>query len=331
MIFTDLLNQKNKLVFPELRKLVDMAHANQTHPGDLLLISENGSYEYDPPILNGEQMAPFLLGPGKEGLSFHTHSDFIKRFIDDNIITDSTYEEYRSRLTYSEERKEEINNLQEAEAHSIQLEMLVYLKIWESDAFIKRLYQLVQLMKGKDYDWHFKILEHEKEEGVHYTDKRDPLIRSKIRESIKTAGLTNLYDAIKSGYVTQIRNAIAHSQFHILGTGIVLNNYKKGSKGSPFPAITFDDWTHMFHSSLIVYVCLGHQMNRISQLYSELAALTGNIMEVRAKRLVITKVEKKVEIKAGEEIKVQEVKKFKSETKYLTFRPEVNRWNWYAD
>lgn len=315
MIFHDLLNQKFQQLKPDFDKLLEEALKRQTHPADLLLVTINGVYDYNPPFIEelGGQMMPFKLGPDREGISFTTHHEFMGKFIEKNIISDKDYKEYTKEVEWSADRQEEIDNLRDGEAYTIQMEMLLYLKMWESDAFIKQLYQLVQLTHGKDYDWHFKIDNNEKVEGEIVTGKREEIIRKKVRDKTKKS-YPNLYSALKNAFVSQLRNAIAHSQYSLFGSHIQLNNYKEGSKGSPFPAFSFDEWTNKFHDSLVIYSLVGHLINRVNELYSELAKETDNLLSVRAKRII------------------REGEKFKhiAEEHLIQYNPDQKRWRWFT-
>lgn len=313
MIFQDLLNQKFQQLKPDFDKLLEEALKRQTHPADLLLVSINGVYDYNPPFIKelGGQMMPFKLGPDQEGISFTTHHEFMGKFIEKNINKDKEYKEYKKEAEYSAERQEEIDNLRDKEAYSIQMEMLLYLKVWESDAFIKQLYQLVQIIHAKDYNWHFKIDNNEKVDGEVVTGKREVIIRKKVRDKLKK-NYPIIFDALKNAFVSQLRNAIAHSQYSLSGSHIQLNNYKEGSKGSPFSAFSFDEWTHKFHDSLVIYSLLGHLINRVNELYGDLAKETDNLLPIRAKRI----------IGEGGELKTEE--------HLIQYDPEQKRWRWFT-
>jgi hypothetical protein len=77
-------------------------------------------------------------------------------------------------MLWREERQKEIDELTKIESYSIQMEMLIYLKIWEADLFIKKMYQLVRLNEGQAYDWHFGISESNLANGK--TGNRDIII-----------------------------------------------------------------------------------------------------------------------------------------------------------
>ncbi len=102
--------------------------------------------------------------------------------------------------------------------------MLIYLKFWEADSTIKKLYQFVRILHGEPYDWYFKISESNRDKNS--TGKRQDIILLKIRNRLKEFSST-LYQVIKDTYKTQIRNSIAHSNYSFLSRNIHLNNFIK--------------------------------------------------------------------------------------------------------
>jgi len=142
MLFQNLLNEKYRLLKPGFDKLYDLAFQNQTHPGDLLVVHQNGFY--NPKVYEWdnipEKLSPYMMGPGSEGHSENTHHDFIGHYVKNNT-TQETLVGYLKRVIYNPAKVHEIHKLEIHEGFSIQTEMLIYLKIWESDAFIKSLYE----------------------------------------------------------------------------------------------------------------------------------------------------------------------------------------------
>lgn len=66
------------------------------------------------------------------------------------------YEEYKKLHKYSEERQEEIDELQFVGSNTIQVEMLNYMKIWGRD-FPEKDLPAEPAHHGQNYDWHLKI------------------------------------------------------------------------------------------------------------------------------------------------------------------------------
>lgn len=239
MLFLDKLNQIAHELVPEFERLFQVLLENQSHDGDLLLVYENGFYDPEVHTWNSlnEKFSPYVIGPSHEGHSAYLHYEFIHEYRTNGIMPFS-HTEYMKKLEYSEERQIDIELLKKQECYTIQLEMLIYLKIWESDTFIKRFYQIVRLIHGEPYDWHFK---------VRTRDSIKDLITIKIIDRFKNE-FPKIYRAFKESYIAQVRNSIAHSNYSFLGRNINLNN----SKGNSLYGLTFEKWIEIFHTTMII-------------------------------------------------------------------------------
>ena len=153
MIFKDILQKRNKRIESYFKDLYQLCLRNQTHEGDMLLISENGFYNIDNP--QSEGYSRYVIGPGKHGFSEFTHNKFISQYR--NQICKFSFQEYLKQIKPDPTRKTDIEKLINLEEQSIQIEMLIYLNFWESDNIIKRLYQLVNIIHQNPYDWHFRL------------------------------------------------------------------------------------------------------------------------------------------------------------------------------
>jgi len=283
MIFQDILNEKHQTLQPEFDKLLGLCEQNQTHYGDLLLVHQNGFYHPEVHTWDNipEKLSPYVMGPGNEGHSEQTHHDFIGRYIKENIQVQSS-KDYLDSVKYDSNRINHIQELENAEAYSIQQEMLIYLKIWESDAFIKSFYQLAKIANAEPYDWHFKIKENPSDNNA--TGSRGEIIRNLIRNRFKTI-LPKLYNSFKISYKSQVRNAIAHSQYCALGRYISLNNYDATSKYNILPSVAYDDWIDMFHETIVIYSSYNRMLTALLNHYHNIAAINNNLFEIRINRV----------------------------------------------
>jgi hypothetical protein len=218
-----------------------------------------------------------------EGHSEDTHHKFIGQYI--KGVTNLTYDEYVKMVTYDPLRIKEVDQLVDEESMSVQMEMLIYIKIWESDAFIKKLYQLARLVNHEEYDWHFKIKGHDKNDTGGIT--RSVLIRDYIIEKFKST-IPLLHQFINESYFAQIRNSIAHSQYAILGRSIILNNYVETNDNS-VSHLTFDRWTDIFHETLVLYTLYHEFFLRVNDIYYEESQIDDGSVEIRVNRLHPTK------------------------------------------
>lgn len=281
MLFNDILEKKGQLLNKEFNNLFELMLKNQTHPSDVLLVHVNGFY--NPDVHNWTikpKLSPYMIGPDIEGLSAALHYKFIDNYRK-GAIAKVKHPKYLEMIKYDPEKPEDRDKLIEFEGLSIQLEMLIYLKIWESDAFIKKLFQAVRLTNGEDYDWHFKIAESNRDETA--TGTRQEIIRLKIRDRTKKI-LPILYKSIKAAYLTQIRNSIAHSKYSFQGRNIHPNNYIKNDLASQLENLPFDHWIEMIHETLLIYNGYIGLENRINEHFGQLAEKNDNVMEIRINR-----------------------------------------------
>lgn len=155
--------------------------------------------------------------------------------------------------------------------------MLIYLKIWESDMFIRKFYQLANLLQGNHYDWHFQI------KTANQTGSRSKIIREKIRDKFKE-NIPPLYDSFKKGYKSQIRNAIAHSQYSIQSKYINLNNYDKNDLYSQIKSISLEEWTEIFHETIAIYTLYNEFISSTNRNYGIIALINNGIFRIRINR-----------------------------------------------
>lgn len=210
MLFPEILNQIQQNLRPEMDKIFHDTIANSSHPNDLLIWFINGNYQ---PIIAGKKLNPHTIGQGIEGISESTHYDFIHDYRTNMLMNDMTYEKYldlTKHLAGNKEHNTRRDDLLKSEEGIVQFEMLVYIKIWEADQFIKRLYQLVRLLNGQPYDWYFKLCKF-RGEPKGCTGMRSTLL-NKIIENFEPHSKV-LSGFIKETYVTQLRNSIAHSTY----------------------------------------------------------------------------------------------------------------------
>jgi hypothetical protein len=282
MLFKDKLNFNAQKLQQEFSLLLDTLFKVQSHNGDLLLTYENGFYNPEVHEWGNleEKFSPYVIGLSQEGHSANLHYDFIHKYRT-NAIVPFTHVEYLKNIEWSEEKQKDIDTLIEYESYTIQLEMLIYLKIWESDTFIKRFYQIAKLINGEPYDWHFRIQESNRDKSA--TGKREEIIRKKIRDTFQNQ-FPNIYEAFKLSYKTQIRNSIAHSKYSFLGRNIHLNNYVKEDPYAPLHGLTFDEWVDIFHSTMIIYSEYIGLFEEVNKVYGKNAKLHNNIIQVRINR-----------------------------------------------
>lgn len=132
--------------------------------------------------------------------------------------------------------------------------------------FLKKMTLFPQILEGEAYNWYFSL------------NKETSKTINKLKEEFKKNS-TIFSDSISKAYNTQIRNAIAHSQYSIIGRSIHLHN--KVNKNEPqLDGITFDEWTAIFHHTMGIYNQYIKLHNTINNYYSKLALENGNEIEI---------------------------------------------------
>jgi hypothetical protein len=245
MIFRELLDSKTILLSKEFEKLFDQLKNNKINEDDLSLIALNGFKLPSSEI-------KYFTGPNSDGHSFYTHNDFICDYLEDNTL-DIDYSKYIESTSWNTERANELLEESKKEFKTIQYEMFIYLKIWESDYFIKLLYQIARVLNSEGYDWDFKIKTiDDNDKNSHNTGKREDIIRKKARNRFEKLSPL-IYQTIKNAYRSQIRNSIAHSNYDFSMRNIVLNNFVKSEKFPQKISISFNEWIDLFHDTIVIY------------------------------------------------------------------------------
>lgn len=236
MLFSETLDKHYPQVKEALGELFDAVRANQTHEQDLLLVEINGFYrdELEKPLPDGEKLSPFVFGIG--GWSY---------------FADKTQYRFFHHYRQTFDKKPRVNfffdyktNLEKQQFYdiSLQIELMVYLKFWESDVMLRKLYHLSNLARGNNYDWYFRVSK---------DDSRQNIVRTLIRDPLKNI-CPKFYQLIKDIYLSQIRNAVAHSQFYIEQQKLGFANHDP-ENFAPLSQIDFLEWEDRFHKLVLMY------------------------------------------------------------------------------
>jgi hypothetical protein len=87
---------------------------------------------------------------------------------------------------------------------------------------------------------------------------------------------------VKDNYQTQVRDAIAHSQFHFVGRAVRFLNYDpKAGAHAPLTGMSFDEWYRRFHVTLLLHNETIGAFGRYRKRYEEQALAGGNRLSVR--------------------------------------------------
>jgi len=200
-------------VFAAIKECFSVATANQARLGEIMVFFARGNY--NPAVSN--EFNPHTIDQKEE---FYKELDTQSFLL--NIIKD------KHNFTKSMSRRE----------HSERtiIELMTYTHIWESVPYLKMLRRLACMCNSMDYPWEVKIPP---------TGKHN-FVRTEIRDLFKLKTL-KIYDVIKKGFQSQLRDAFAHSDFSLQWHPgyIWLYNYDP-SKAHLVQEISLDEWTKRF-------------------------------------------------------------------------------------
>lgn len=163
------------------------------------------------------------------------------------------------------------------EAVQLQIETGIYLRYWESDAILKDYFQLARLACGEDYEWGFELPNTR-------TPSRSKIIRNEIRDKLERVSPA-FYHLIKECYITQARNAIAHSQFYLMHRCIwFLNHSSDTLHHCPLQGMGFDAWYRIFHLTVLLHNEYIRASLQTKEEYLKKTILNGNSIEIRVPR-----------------------------------------------
>lgn len=234
MLYSNAIKRLQPIVSKAFKEIIIAAIKNQHNENDLLLVFLNG-FVTERFKIGKIKYGPLSFGDGTEGLNDWSHYEFIHATR--NTFT-QPYKVPRSK--YFDKKNTDGFYLR---YHLItHMELMVYLKFWESDFNLKRLYNLTRLAKGQPYCWDLKLSS---------STSRSNFIRNSIRNPIEKEA-PNYFRLIKRIYYSQIRNAVAHSQYGLLGDHLSFSNYDPRNH-HPLKSISLQAWELKFHLLMCFY------------------------------------------------------------------------------
>lgn len=273
MLFEELLFKYDSEISFVVDELFKSAFNNQTHEQDLLLIHQHGHFFK-------EGRKELMIGPGDDGHAELSQYKFFDKYRIVNIPNMTEFKEILNKDI----------KIREQEEYFLHVELMIYLKFWEADMILKKLYQLARLSSGEEYSWDFNIKKYKK--------GRQELIRLDIRDKMLSNDL-RFGSLVNDLYSSKVRNAIAHSQYYFVERSIWFSN-----NGEHIPAITFEDWEVKFHKLVLLYNHIIKNFNNYHQLY---------VQKVKDKHF-------------GLQVRVQD--DVSCSYKWLQFDSNYKRWYW---
>ena len=282
MLYVDELDKYSGEAEKAILNLFQKADKNQGYENDLLLVFLNGFYN--------QQIGSYLFdeGAGLESAPNQTQYEFF------HVFRQSYLKESKNSLL---NEISSINGWKNQYHIVTQLELLVYLKFWESDIVLKQLYNLCcRLLHGLSYDWHKEMK----------TAGRKHLIEDQIIKAGKNKAPA-FYKFINSIYYRQIRNAAAHSQFYINDNTIGFTNHNP-NEGHNLQGLSIDEWEIIFHRTILFYNhFIGTNQDYLKKYKDEAAS------KHFGKRVQITD--------------TNDVRRYE----WIRYMPNINRWVWYTN
>lgn len=236
MLRSTSINKYEIDIRPGLQELFNLCRTNMLHAGDLLLCQQNGFIDY-----GGYP----CVGLGEEGLNCMQKINSISMAGIGEITDDDNY--------FTKHGNAFFQGVSEFEK-GIHREKSTYQDIWENAYFIRIFTQIVNVLNKCSYDWNLDI------------SKLPPNGKSKhIREQIiqRLNPAPKFQQAIKIAYVGQIRNAIAHTQYHCIQGGILYDNYES-DKYATLQGLSFEQWEQKYIYSYLILIGIFQTLKQIN-------------------------------------------------------------------
>ena len=221
-----------------LQELFLLCKTNMPHGGDLLLCQQNGF------IFRGRP----CVGLGNDGLNCMQNINSIAMVGISEITDDNDY--------FIKNGYAFFNGLSELEK-GIHREKSTYKDIWENAYFIRILTQIVNILNKCNYDWNLDI-------SKLPPNGKSRHIREQIIQRLNIA--PKFQQVVKIAYVGQIRNAIAHTQYHCIQGGICYDNYKS-DKYATLQGLSFEQWEQKYIYSYFIFIGIFQALKQINDEY----------------------------------------------------------------
>lgn len=188
-------------IINEVREAIQEAFtcALHTNSGSFVLFLARGDYDHR---LEGEQFANLDPKPSPYCLDYML-----------DAYKDETRDKFYIRYLNRRYKNDDFKYQGDDGIDDLCVEMMIYSHVWESEAFLKHLYRLSNIVSGKEfYDWDVS--------GLKFHGH--PLIME-TKERFKDA-CPKLYKIIDASYTGYIRDSFAHSLFNVDEDARIIEN-----------------------------------------------------------------------------------------------------------
>ncbi len=240
MLFEETIEKYDNEVKSAVDELFAKAYSHQSNDTDLLLVLMNAlKTDYPPETLKRLDIDNYQIGADIIGFRYNSFYNFINQ--------------YGCKVFRKDDLDVKLLNSNDRD-YFIENELIIYLKFWETDLILRRLYNIARLARGEKYDWEY---------NQSFFNTRRILVKDNIQKNLAKIS-PKFNKLINEVYISQIRNAIAHSQYYLMYDSIILTN-KNESKHYTIEAISFNDWEVRFHKNILLY----HHLIRCNKEYLE--------------------------------------------------------------
>ena len=247
MIRTNSISKYEHEVLQGLQEFFNKCRLKMADSGDLLLCQQNGFIDY--------KGYP-CVGIGKEGYNNFQHLNSISYNGIGDLTDDDNYFDTLNSISF--------NGTSEYE-YSLRREKNTYLTIWENTYFLRVLTQTINTLNGLAYDWHLDI-------SQLTPNGKNKYIRENIIKRLKI--VPTFQNIVKFAYDRNIRNAIAHSQYHCVQGGIMYDNYQSDEYAT-LQGLSFEEWEKKYIFTYFIFIGLFQVLQQFrDEFYFPLTKIT---------------------------------------------------------
>ena len=209
-------------------------------PSDFVLLLARADY-HEWLDRDNLELTPYIIDDGRGIMMDITRQTFLVKYINgyiDMLISNQKESD--------EDREYELN-----------IQMMMYSHIWESELFLKQLERIALVLNGKGYLWERKFGD---------KLKKGQYIKDCIMDRFKNVD-KDMYNLLVSCYSKGLRNDFAHSTYHIQMESETIYSHHNGLfAGNP---VKIYDWEEIFLKSVMLSYHLNDILIKVKDAFIE--------------------------------------------------------------